>query len=325
MGKKQLITLVIIIFVVASVFSLFQYKQESLLGKAPSNSHSSDPSTSSIEANLTTVNYDDSKTLELKKELEINPNNFTTLRELTSLMWEKLSSYENPPSNLVLDLLDNLLKLNSADSNDAKTLLMLANLSFNQKVFSKSASYYEKYLFLNPDDLEARSSYSSVLTFIGKFDDSLKQIDMVLKKNPNSFQANAYKAITLSQIGKIQESKELAVKALSFAPNDEAKARFSKFIDSLESELSGNKILNSNSNIIEFVKTNPIAGQKFIHSEITSDKKLKLFFKDFPMDKMPPIAKETFFGKLKESSDIKNYLQIEFIDSESGSIMEVLK
>lgn len=78
---------------------------------------------------------------------------------------------------------------------------------------------------------------------------------------------------------------------------------------------------------IQVVKSNPVAGPKFVRYEDVSGGTLKLFFAEFPMKQMPPFAKEKFFGGLKAaalSSGAKNLKTIVFIDHATGAQMEVL-
>ena len=320
MGKKINLIVIAILLCAATTAGIISF-QGKIIGTAPVESHPQNIKQASVE-------YDDAETKAFKAELTINPNNRDALRGLAQNLWAKLANYEEGPSNLVLDLLDTLLKLQSIDPQDKLTLLMLANLSFNQRVFDKSAQYYEKYLILEPEDTEARANYSSVLTFIGKLDDALRQIDIVVTKDPKSFQANAYRAITLAQMGRVDEAKKVGVSAMKFAPSEEAKSRFGKFLASLDNQQnsSGQPQKSSDDNepaVVKVVKQSSVAGPKLVSSKVEGNL-LVLTFKDFPMKGMPPIAKDIFFSKIRAANQQDQFEEVKFIDAADGQMMESL-
>ncbi len=320
MGKKINIIIVAVLICAGTTAGIFSF-QNRIIGNAPVESHPQNTQQAAA------VDYDDAETKAFKAELAINPNNPDALRGLAQSLWTKLANYEEGPSNLVLDLLDTLLKLQSIDPQDKLTLLMLANLSFNQRVFDKSAQYYEKYLILEPEDTEARANYSSVLTFIGKLDDALRQIDIVVGKDPKSFQANAYRAITLAQMGRVDEAKKVGESAMQYAPSEEAKNRFGKFLASLDNQQNSpqqqNEPDNNEPSIVKVVKQSSVAGPKLVSSK-AEGKFLLLTFKDFPMKSMPPIAKDIFFSKIRAANQQDKFEEIKFIDAASGTLMESL-
>lgn len=289
----------------------------SLIGKTPLGVHNS----KATENSALTLNneIDDDNIKQLKKELEINPNSKDVLKELVQKLWEKLPNDKEPNQALVLELLDNLSRITAIDPNDSSSLLMLANLTFNQRVFDKSSEFYLRYLTQVPDDIQARASYSSALTFIGKFKEALEELDLILQKDPKLFQANAYKAITLAQMGKIEEAKKIGSAALLLAPNEESKEKFQKFIASLDQK--------ENTKLIDFLKNHPIISTKILKLDDSDPKVLKLYLKQFPMSAMPAIAKEAFFGKIKVAkvNDIKSKItKLEFYDVESNSLMDTV-
>jgi hypothetical protein len=79
--------------------------------------------------------------------------------------------------------------------------------------------------------------------------------------------------------------------------------------------------------IISAIQNNPIAGQKFVRFEDKDPAVLRLYFKDFPMQAMPPFAKEKFYSgiraKVKEAQ-VPTLKEIQFLDADSGLEMDKL-
>lgn len=290
---------------------------------------------------------DDPQLVAMRKEIEANPQDIGKLRIFAGILGDKLRANPSAPQGLVFEAIDVLSRILQADPNDPGALVMMADLSFDQKAFTKAADFYQRYLKLEPDDLGARARYASTLTFLGKYNDSIVELDGVLKKDPKNFPAMAYLAITYAQSGDLPKAKELGASALKIAPSEDARARFSAFVSSLDeadvaqsSSPARNNTGKSQQNIqaqaqpgaviglegfIEIVRANPVAGPKFMSYETAKDGTLRLLFRNFPMQAMPPFAKEKFFSGLKKAAadtKLEGVATLAFVDADSGAEME---
>ena len=299
------------------------YCGQSLIGKPPTEQHQSGLSRPAQTTNPADAN---DKIKELRAELEINPKSIPNLKALSAELWNLLPNEGEPSQALVLEIIDTLGKILAIDSKDGESLLMMANITFNQKVFSKSSEYFERYLAITPDDLEARASYASTLTFVGKPAEALKQLDTVLAKNPKAFQPLAFKAITLGQMNKLDEARKVGAEAMLVAPNDEAKKRFQGFLDSLSGMRQGNTPQNQADNdesvTLRYLKQHQIVGPKLVRSEI-KEKILSVYLENFPMEAMPPFAKEKFESALKEQlkNDSNIVVKLRLIDNANNKVL----
>ena len=83
--------------------------------------------------------------------------------------------------------------------------------------------------------------------------------------------------------------------------------------------------------IVDLVSNNPIAGSKFVRSDLADGGILKLYFNEFPMQAMPPFAKDKFLGPIKnllqQAQADKNakLSAVQFVDQSSMQVMEELK
>ena len=274
----------------------------------------------------------------MRKQVEEAPGDLTKLKLFAGMLGDTLRGKPEASQSLVFEAIDVLSRILQAEPQDPGALVMMADLSFDQKAFTKALDFYERYLKLEGDDLGARSRYASTLTFLGRYDDSIKELGAVLQVDPKNFPAMAYLAITHAQKGDIATAKQVGGDALKLAPSEDARARFASFVTSLDGVSSSASSVNAAASsplqvtnasgidaFIAGVRANPVAGPKFVSFDPIKDGELKLLFKDFPMAQMPPFAKEKFFGGLKASIaqfGLSNVSALVFVDAGSGAVME---
>jgi cytochrome c-type biogenesis protein CcmH/NrfG len=283
------------------------------------------------------ASLDDPQINALRADIEKDPQNLEKLKMLAGMLGDRIR--ENPAASqgVVFEAIDVLSRILTIAPNDPGGLVMMADVSFDQRAFTKSKDFYERYLKIEPNNLGARARYASTLTFLGEYENAISQLDTVLKTDPKNFPAMAYLAITYAQKGEVAKAKEVGTKALSLAPSEEARTRFSSFMSALDqggaqgvSPSLGNVAaqpvgFGGVEGFIAKVKANPVAGPKLVAHEDSKNGDLKLVFKDFPMDKMPPFAKEKFFGSLKQAAEaakLDKIATISFVDVASGATMD---
>jgi len=276
----------------------------------------------------------------LREQLEQDPQNLEKLKLMAGILGDRLRNDPHTSSSTVFEAIDVLSRILAMEPNDPAALVMMADISFDQKTFTKAQEFYERYLKLEPDNHGARARYASTLTFLGQYEKSVQELNSVLKQDPKNFPAMAYLSITYAQQGDISKAKETGTAALTLAPSDEARARFSSFMTTLEAQAGaspargnletaqGAQALQPQATgiagFVARVKDNPVAGPKFVGHEEVKDE-LRLTFKDFPMSQMPPFAKEKFFGSLRsaaQEANISTVKSISFIDLASGKVMD---
>lgn len=250
----------------------------------------------------------------LRAAAEADPKNKDGWNTLANAIAQKLQSSEQADPALVFEAIAALRHILDIDPKDANALLAMAEISFNQQAFSKAADFYKQFLELEPADLDIRARYGSTLTFVGQFDDSLKQLNQVLARNPRHFHALAYLSVTYAEMGKQAEALATGERAIAEAPSDEARARFSEFMTTVKegpkkqempTAVRGNvapptALPPEGAAIAEQMKSNSVAGRKFAGAEMRDGTTLVLNFNDFPMEQMPPFVREKFTNGVKE-------------------------
>jgi tetratricopeptide (TPR) repeat protein len=286
---------------------------------------------------------------EMRARIEKEPDNLANLKMFAGMLGDKLRATPGVSSPLVFEAIDVLSRILQREPNEPGALVMMADISFDQKAFNVALDFYQRYLKIEGGDLGARARYASTLTFVGRYDDSILELNSVLKSDPKNFPAKAYLAITHAQKGDTERAKQVASEALALAPSEEARARFSAFAASLDSTTpkrgniaeGGDKAATSLAKgeasvggvglerFVALVKANPVAGSKLAGYQLKDNSGvMELSFRAFPMAAMPEFAKQKFFNGLKsglEQSGLSDVTEIRFLDADSGSEMERLK
>jgi tetratricopeptide (TPR) repeat protein len=286
----------------------------------------------------------------LRKQAEASPQDGAVLKNLAAAIVAKLQKSKTPAQSDIFDLIDILGKILKLDPKDREALLIMGDISFEQQVFDKSAEYYERYLKEVPGDITARSRRASALTFMARFDESIRELKEVLKVSPDNFAALAYLTVTYAQKGDKKLALDTGARALRAAPSGEAKEELSAFIEKVKTGQIPQKAPPagghdeqkvhtsdkashahedggaSDDKLAQYFKGNPIAGPKFVTLSLSKGV-AQATFKEFPMAAMPPFAKEKFFSGIKKfiaDQGITEVQSIEFVDSASGAIMETI-
>lgn len=274
----------------------------------------------------------------MREDVRKFPDDLQKLKMFAGMLGDQLRSKPDAPSGLVFEAIEVFGRILEKEPKDPLALVLMADVSFDQKAFTKALDFYTRYLEVEPEDLGARARYASTLTFLGRYDDSVAELEKVLKIDPKNFPAKAYLAITFAQKGDIQRAKLVGEEALAVAPSEESRARFSSFLGSLDSASSyadvvgaptggkGAESPSGSQGFIAALRANPVAGPKFVRLSEVDSSTLALVFKDFPMDKMPPFAKQKFFQGLKTAlakNGLGSVKRIKFVDVDSGQELDI--
>jgi tetratricopeptide (TPR) repeat protein len=276
--------------------------------------------------------------LAAQQEAEEAVTSAAAWQKLEQLVKSEVSQHPERAGGYLPLLLQALEQLKTLEPGSADRLVELADLHFQIREFPKSSGYYREALALEPENSSISARLASSLSFEQNYDEAIAILQGVLKREPNHFQARAYLAIAYSQKGEKDDAIREGEQALQHAPSDEARARFGRFLDSMKSEPSSDRsepgfkkptdssLSGGAVALIAHVRSSQIAGPKLFGAQ-QEGAVLTLSFKEFPMEKMPPFAKEKFLNGLREfarKGDIKDVRSIRFIDEESGVEMENL-
>ena len=215
-------------FLVFLLLAVPWFLQSSLSGKAPSQQFSHEGSVQSAEDGL----VPELKTL---KDAAIQSSgDISKWKNFSSAVYQRLESEPDSSATLVFELIDSLQKILSIDPKEPDALLMMADIAFSQKVFTKASEFYLRYLVIRPEDKRAHAVYASSLGLQGKSEEAIAELQGILKDDPDNFQATAYLAIGYAEHGDIEKSREAATRAIELNKDPEAKQKMQDFVDSLD-------------------------------------------------------------------------------------------
>ncbi len=317
--------------VVASVFvGLPIYLQGNLSGQKPEVPYDTYIRDQNRVENFTT------RLTELSQLAETSPKDVKIWREFANELAKTVySSNTKGSQGLVIELLDALRHILDLEPNDAEALLSMANLNYNFQVFDKAAQYFAAYLKVNKDDAEARATYGSVLSFLGEYDEAEKELVYTISQNPNLFLPRANLAISFALAGNRDKAKKAEKEALPFAADKIMRDKFSVFLEEiLNPKPQTAKSIEAGplpktptdpalAGLDSDIRSNPIAGPKFVYAKMEGDT-LLLNFANFPMAAMPPIAKEKFLGSIRESitkNKLTKVKRLKFIDHSTNETL----
>jgi hypothetical protein len=242
----------------------------------------------------------------------------------------EIQGSQNPSSEKLLEAVDLLSRILQVEPENPWALVQMAEISFNQKLFDKSADFYERYLKSNPEDTTIRTRLASSLTFSGASERAIKELETVIKTDPENFQALAFLAIAQNEVGNSEQARAFLSKAIALAPNEEAKSRLLKFGDSVGSLASSQNDFKteqtpSTENSLQiFLKNHPIAGPKFV-ALTPQGKDVYIDFSQFPMDKMPPVVKDKFTNAVAAEAKKAGFINVFLVFRDFDSKAEMAR
>ncbi|MDZ4784572.1 MAG: hypothetical protein SGJ02_00715 [bacterium] len=279
--------------------------------------------------------FDDSINALYDKALQ-NKSDIPSWKLLSNSIAAKVQSLTEPPQGLVLELIDSMRHVLELAPDDKETLLNMGNISYNFQAFDKAAEYFKLYLDIENGDFNTRATYASALTFNGDFDTAEKELLFTLAKEPSHFLARANLAINYAVSGNKSEAQKAANEALNYAPNEEAKKKFSEFLKSLFTEKKQLKTPTIPKSTVptqfvaldSYLRSNPIAGPKYIRIVASSRDVMDAHFSNFPMSAMPTFAKEKFYSGIKEEvskhPEMSIFVKLRFLDHSTGEVLAEL-
>ncbi|MFN8388740.1 MAG: tetratricopeptide repeat protein [Bdellovibrionota bacterium] len=232
------------------------------------------------------------------------------------------------------------------EPNQTQALLGLASLCFEAGIMDKAQEYYRRYLQLKPDDLRVKTDYALSQIQTDALDDALVTLNEVINKDHSIFQAHLAVALVYKLQGKTDEAKAKADEAKRLAPSDADRARIDEFLTSLtakaaagqqRAELPPSAIpgtpggeegegsiapedLSPAGMVSQFFASHPIVGPKLKGIAWPELNTAIVRLENFPVDQMPPFAREKFLGSMKQKlSGLPNKVTVKLVDADSGA------
>lgn len=238
------------------------------------------------------------------------------------------------------------------DPNDLDALRALGDISADADQSPKAMEYYTRFLALKPDD-------PYVLTLVGNIQlaarngaDAVKSYEAALRVDPMLFQAQVGLGFGYASTGEPAKALEALQRARGLATDDATRKQVDDILARVGAPVQPAAAAGAagaapagagggagpaagdggyRPGVEAVFRTHPIVGPKLDRIDWVDDHKLQVVLREFPMDQMPPFAKEKFTDRIKTGlrdnkakHGIAGSVTVELVDSASGRVMDAV-
>ncbi len=253
-----------------------------------------------------------------------------------------------------------MLKL---DPENLDALRGVGDIDYDQQHYDQAAAAYEHYLKHRPKDPEVITDLGTMYLYTNNADQAVVQYKKAIAIKPDMFQPYYNLGVAYGEQNDKGDSAIAFTKAIALAPDDDrrnqAKQAFTKYTgmpaeqaDKVAATLPGPKVAKQedaddsdsdtdsdsapkphatafHSSFEEMIRNIPFAGPKVSAVTWPENQKATVMMDNFPMDQMPPFAKDKFLGDLKAGIDsaktanhISGPVEVDLVDAQSGKVMQ---
>ncbi|MGO9601997.1 MAG: tetratricopeptide repeat protein [Candidatus Binataceae bacterium] len=229
------------------------------------------------------------------------------------------------------------------DPDNLEALRGIGDVYYDGEKYDRAIAAYEHYLKQKPDDAEVITDLGTMYLYTGNADQAVVQYHKALKLKPDLFQAYFNMGVAYAQQDKPSDAQAALKRAEELAPDDNARNQVKDVIAKISGgapqAASGGEAPSSpmapattfQSEVEQVVRGLPIAGSKVGSVEWPDKTTAKVLMNNFPMDQMPPFAKDKFLTDLKTGIDsakkdynVSGKVEVDIVDSASGRVMETV-
>jgi len=275
----------------------------------------------------------------LEKEAQANPNDLAKWNKLGGVTM-RAAMFDESYYAKASEAYGHVLKL---DPDNLEALRGIGDVDYDAEKYDQAIAAYEHYLKKKPDDPEVITDLGTMYLYTGNADQAVVQYHKALKLKPDMFQAYFNLGIAYAQEDKAADAQAALKRAGELAPDDNARNQVKEVIAKITSRAGQTASASESSapaaapastfqgEIEQVVRGLPIAGPKVGSVEWPDKTTAKVMMNNFPMDQMPPFAKDKFMTDLKSGIDSakKNYkvngtVKVDLVDGASGRVMETV-
>ncbi len=252
---------------------------------------------------------------------------------------------------------------------DPDALRGIGNLNFDHKNYDQATAAYEHYLRIRPNDPEVRTDLGTMYLYTNNPDQAVVQYKRAIKLKPGFFEAYFNMGIAYGDQSDVADARQTFQQALKFAPDDDARSKVNAVMSKLPgaaapppgavanapgAAAAGNRLASVakekssaaapgeksasskdeaeddfHDEIEQVVRGIPFAGPKVQAVKWPEKLEAMVLMNDFPVEAMPPFAKQKFLSDLKDGIrdaksryNITDAVVVDIADSQTGEVME---
>ena len=277
----------------------------------------------------------------IEKEAEANPNDIAKWNKLGGVTM-RAAMFDQSYYAKATEAYGHVLKI---DPDNLDALRGIGDVDYDAEKYDQAIAAYEHYLKKKPDDPEVITDLGTMYLYTGNADQAVAQYHKALKLKPDMFQAYFNLGIAYAQQDKPADAQAALKRADELAPDDTARNQVKEVIAKITGRLGQTSSGGGEAaaaapiapastfqgEIEQVVRGLPIAGPKVGSVEWPDKTTARVMMNNFPMDQMPPFAKDKFMTDLKSGIDSakKDYkvtgtVRVDLVDSASGRVMETV-
>jgi tetratricopeptide (TPR) repeat protein len=238
------------------------------------------------------------------------------------------------------------------DPNNLDALRGIGDVYYDRNKYDEAIAAYEHYLKQKPKDPEVLTDLGTMYLYTGNADQAIVQYKKAIALKPDFYQAYYNMGVAYGEQGDKANAAIVLTKAISLAPDDamrkQAVQAFTKITGmppktatQIASSLkSGSPRAGAGADasaqtfkgaMEAMVRNLPVAGNKVASIEWPSKYRAKVMMSNFPMDAMPPFARDKFLSDLKtgiantkETHKVTAKVEVDIVDQASGRVMQTV-
>ncbi len=242
------------------------------------------------------------------------------------------------------DAFSRALKL---DPENPDALRGIGDIDYDRRKYDEAIAAYEHYLKNKPDDAEVMVDLGTMYLDTGNGDQAVAQYRKAIALKPDFYQA--YYNLGAAYAGQNDPGAAAAAlaKAIALAPDDHKRKEASELFTRLTgrppvaapktapgaaaSPGSPAKGATFQSALEQMMRNLPVAGGKVSAVRWSGKYAAQVLMDNFPMDSMPPLAKDRFLSGLKARIDsvkaahnVTRQVKVDIVDARSGRVMQTV-
>lgn len=237
------------------------------------------------------------------------------------------------------------------DPDNLEALRGIGNLNYDRQKYDEAIAAYEHYLKHKPDDPDVQTDLGTMYLYTGNADQAIKRYQKAISIKPDAFEAHFNMGVAYAALNNNAQARASLQQALKYAADQDSKTRVNDLLAKLNGGSAGTELAASGGStgggapaadssrpansfegqIEAMVRGLPFAGPKVASFKWTSQSKATVLMNNFPMEAMPPFARQKFLGDLadgieqaKKTYHVSTPFELQIADAASGQVMETV-
>jgi tetratricopeptide (TPR) repeat protein len=219
--------------------------------------------------------------------------------------------------------------------NDLDALRALGDLAVDAQQTERAMGFYDRFLTVQPDDPYVRTQVGNLHLSARKTTEAIAAYERALAADPTLFQAQLGVAFAYAAAGDPAKAVDGLKRARGLATDDASR----KQVDDILARLNAPRPAAAadapsgslKADVEAIFRSHPIVAPKLDRVEWPDDRTAKVVVREFPMEAMPPFARDKFNERIKtgvrESKtkhQVTQPITIQIVDSATGQVMSTL-